>query len=195
MPRIQFHHKTVPTETTLHLGPHGFVDAVFLLSLFDSFFGYIHDVGLGVALCRSSCGASHHYDTHRFSSLCSHNRVLLIPRTHPNSASLVVAFLRRNSVSPLVRSYNLSQAAVFDFYIFYSTTFRPLPQQSQHNLRFTVISVASSPECVFSPALVYTTSLFFSEVDLPLSRDLPRIIDHRRLLLHRNMHPGRTTRT
>ena len=33
----------------------------------------------------------------------------------------------------------LPQAAVFDFYKFYSTTFRPLPQQSQHNLRFMVI--------------------------------------------------------
>ena len=40
-----------------HLGPHGFVDAVFLLALFDSSFGYIHDVGLGDALCRSSCGS------------------------------------------------------------------------------------------------------------------------------------------
>ena len=30
LPRIQFHHRTVPTETTLHLGPHGHVDAVFL---------------------------------------------------------------------------------------------------------------------------------------------------------------------
>ena len=40
-----------------HLGPHGIVDAVFLLALFDSSFGYIHDAGLGDALCRSSCGA------------------------------------------------------------------------------------------------------------------------------------------
>ena len=38
--------------------------------------------------------------------------------------------------------------------------------------------------------MVYTTSLFFNEVDLPLSRELPRIMDHRRLLLRRNIHPA-----
>ena len=80
MPRIQFSHQTVPTETTLHLGPHGHVDAVFLQALCDPFSSNMHDVGLGDALCGSSSVASHHCDTHRFSSLCSHNRVLLILR-------------------------------------------------------------------------------------------------------------------
>ena len=75
-------HNTKPLSCGKHLGPHGFVDAVFLQVLFDSSFGNIHDVGLGDALCRSSCGASHHCDADRFSSLCSNNRVLLIPHTH-----------------------------------------------------------------------------------------------------------------
>ena len=69
LPRIQFSHQTVPTETTLHLGPHGLVDAVFLQALCDSCSRNIHDVGPADALRRYSCGVSHHYDTHRFSAL------------------------------------------------------------------------------------------------------------------------------
>ena len=47
-------HNTKPLSCGKHLGPHGFVDAVFLQALFDSSFGNIHDVGLGDALCRCS---------------------------------------------------------------------------------------------------------------------------------------------
>ena len=165
MPRIQFHHQTVPTETTLHLGSDGHVDAVFLQALFDSSFGNIHDVGLGDALCRSSCGVSHHCDAHRFSSLqpqscpphSSHS---------PNSANLVVAVLRRNSVSPLVRSYHLSSCLkqpflsstnLFDHFSSFATA---VTTQSALHCN----SVASSPECVFPLRWFTRRTFFFNEV-------------------------------
>ena len=162
MPRIQFPHQTVPTETTLHLGPHGFVDAVFLLALFDSSFGYIHDVGPGDALRRSSCGASHHCDADRFSSLqpqscpphSSHS---------PNSASLVVAFLCRNSVSPLVRSYHLSSCLKQPFSIstIFFDHFSSFATAVTTQSALLCDSVASSPECVF-PLRWFTRRTFFS---------------------------------
>ena len=68
-PMIQFHHQKAPTETTLHLGSHGHVDAVLLQALGDSSFRNIHDADLGDASCRSSCGASNNCDAQRFSSL------------------------------------------------------------------------------------------------------------------------------
>ena len=84
----------------------------------------------------------------------------------------------------------LPRAAVFDFYKFIRPLFVLLPQQSQHFSALHGDSVASSPECVFSLRWFTPRPFFFNEVDLPLSRELPRIIDHRRLPLRRNMHPA-----
>ena len=132
MPRIQFSHQIVPTETILHLGPHGHVDAVFLQALCDSSFRNIHDVGLGDALCPFFLRGFAPLRHTSFFLVCSHNRVLLILRLTKLSQSHSSFPAQELSVSlgeviPLVF---LPQAAVFDFYKFYSTTFRPLPQQS-----------------------------------------------------------------
>ena len=71
-------HSTKPLSCGKHLGPDGHVDAVFLLALFDSSFGYIHDVSLGDALCRSSCGAfcASTYQKKREKAGCSRNGAL-----------------------------------------------------------------------------------------------------------------------
>ena len=93
--------------------------------------------------------------------LCNHNRVLLISDS-PNSASVAVAFLRRNSVSHLVRSYHLSSCLNQPFFIQnYWTTFLPLTQP-QHNLRFTVIPL-HHPLSACSPcAGLHHIAFFFS---------------------------------
>ena len=102
--------------------------------------------------------------THIVFLVCSHNRVLLILRLTELSQSRDSFPAQELSVSlgeviPLVF---LPQAAVFDFYKFYSTTFRPLPQQSQHFSALHGDSVASSPECVLSLRW-FTPHPFFSK--------------------------------
>ena len=81
----------------------------------------------------------------------------------PNSASLIVAFLHRNSVSPLVRSYHLSSCLKQPFLIstnlndhFSSFATAVTTQSALHG-----DSVASSPECVF-PLRRFTRRTFFS---------------------------------
>ena len=91
--------------------------------------------------------------------LCSHNSF----SDSPNSASLVVAVLRRNSVSPLVRSYHLSsclkQPAFFltNLLDHFSSFATAVTTQSPLHCN----SVASSPECVF-PLRWFTRRTFFS---------------------------------
>ena len=101
--------------------------------------------------------------------LCSHNRVLLILRLTKLSQSRSSFPAQELSVSlgeviPLVF---LPRAAVFDILQIYSTTFRPLPQQSQHFSALHGDSVASSPECVFSLRWFTPHPFFLTKLTFP----------------------------